>query len=239
MKFLIIILLSLSLFNQSVQAITPNDNIITDTDKVENITDKLKEIVKGTSTEENPVDDKPKSFFGSITQINNNLIIINSDNQNKILQLSNETTYINSKRQKIKATEFKVGETVLAMGYLNQDKSLDCRRIVATDSKSVENNNQIITGQIVDVPQSQNSIFAFTPFQNKDTQYQIKVDSKTEINDTEEKKLKSSETIVKGKKVIVVMHPDKDNHQTFYAIKIISLDTKNGEPVESTPTPQP
>jgi hypothetical protein len=187
-------------------------------------------VAKKNTTDESPVSNLPKSFFGTITQINGNLIVITSDNQNKVLQLSDETTYINSNRQKIKVSEFKVGQTILAIGYLNQDNSLDCHRIIATDSKSVENNNQIITGQIVDVPQSQTSIFAFTPFQNKDTQYQIKVDSKTKIIDTNQKKLKSSETIVKGKKIIIVMHPDTENSQTFYATSIISLENESPSP---------
>jgi hypothetical protein len=230
MKIFILVLLNLALFACPIQAVSPTLGDTVDTNKVEDITDKLKEIVKSTSTEQEPISNQPKSFFGTITQINDNLMVIISDNQNKILQLSDETICINSNRQKIKASEFKVGQTILAMGYFNQDNSLDCRRIIATDSKSVENNNQIITGQIVDVPQSQTSIFAFTPFQNKDIQYQIKVDSKTEIIDTNQKKLKSSETIIKGKKIIIVMHPDTKNSQTFYATSIISLESEPPSP---------
>jgi hypothetical protein len=230
MKLLLLFLLSSLIFQQPIQAATP---IETQNNKVEEITDKLKEIVKGTSTE-TLISDQPKSFFGSITQITDNQITINCQNQNQVLQLNDDTAFINSKRQNTKVSEFKVGETILAMGYLNLDKSLNCHRMVATDSKDVENNNQIVTGQIVDVPQSQNLIFAFTPFQNKDTQYQIKLDSKTKINNTENKQLKSSEVIVKGKKVIIVMHPDTKNNQTFYATKIINLESNS-----PTPTPEP
>lgn len=223
MKILILILLNLTLLITPIQAVSSTSDNTVDANKVEDITDKLKEIVKSTSTEEKPISNQPKSFFGSITQINDSSITINFNNQNQILKLSDQTTFINSKRQKSKVTDFKVGETILSMGYLNSDKSLDCRRIVATETKSIENNNQIITGQIVDVSQSQDFVFAFTPFQNKDIQYQIKIDSKTEINDTNQKKIKSSDTIVKGKKLIIVMHPDTENSQTFYAKSIISL----------------
>lgn len=236
MKILILILFNLTLFiTRPVQAVSPTSDNTVDANKVEDITDKLKEIVKGTSTEQETINNQPKSFFGNITQITDDSMVINFNNQNQTLKINDETTFINSKRQKSKAADFKVGETILSMGYLNSDKSLDCRRIVATETKSIENNNQIITGQIVDVSQSQDSIFAFTPFQNKDIQYQIKIDSKTEINDTNQKKIKSSDTIVKGKKIIIVMHPDTENSQTFYATKIIQLE--NSEPVESTPTP--
>jgi len=196
-------------------------------------------VAKQNTNNESPISNLPKSFFGSITKIDDNSIIINFENKNITLQLNSDATFINSKRQKIKSSELKVGQTILAMGYLNQDNSLDCRRIVVTDAKSIENNNQITTGQIADVSQSQSSqIFILIPFQNKNSEgYQIKIDSKTQINDTNQKKLKSSDTITKGKKVIIVMHPDNENGQTFYATKIIQLETKDGEPAESTPTP--
>jgi len=104
------------------------------------------------------------------------------------------------------------------MGYLNPDSSMDCRRIVATDTKSVENNNQIVTGQIVDVSQSQSSsIFVLIPFQNKNGQYQIKIDSKTEFTDSDENKIKSSKTITK-----------KDLKLSYYA-KYIDLDDNNSK----------
>ena len=233
MDFLFLFLFSFFLFKQPAQATDASPSALIDSNKIEDLTDKLKEIVQGTSTEENVVDDQPKSFFGTITQIDDESVVINCDNQNKDLQLNEDITMVNTKRQKANIDDFKVGDTILAMGYLNSDSSLDCRRIVATDSKSVENNNQIVTGQIVDVSQSQSSIFAFTPFQNKDIQYQIKIDSKTEITDTDQKSLKSSNTIVNGKKIIIIMHPDTDNSQTFYATKIISLENNSPSP---TPT---
>lgn len=236
MNELIFLFLTFFLLKQPVQATETNPNTTIDNNKVEDLTNKLKEIVKDTSTEENVKDENPKSFFGTITQVTNNSLTLDSNNQSKNIQLSDETAFVNSKRQKSKISDFKVGDTILAMGYLNTDNSLDCRRIVATSSESVENDNQIVTGQIVDVSQSQSSFFAFTPFQNKDTQYQIKIDSKTEINDNNQKKLKSSDTIVKGKKMIIIMRPDTDNNQTFYATRIISLE--NNSP-SLTPTSQP
>jgi hypothetical protein len=226
------------LLNLFITPVKATESVPVSDPKIEEfIEETLKPTVAKINTIDQPIiSNQPKSFFGSITQINENLISINFEDQNKVLQLSNETIFINSKHLKTKVTEFKVGQTILAMGYLDQNGSLDCRRIVATDTKSIENNNQIITGQIVDVPQSQNSIFAFTPFQNKDVQYQIKIDSKTEINNTDEKKLKSSETIIKGKKVIIVIHPDVETSQTFYATSIISLENNLPSP---TPTTQP
>lgn len=237
MLFIISFLLVLNSFKQPILAVdsTVNDPI---DQKVESLTDKLKQIVKGDSPSptETPKSNIPKSFFGSITQISDTQILINIQNKTKTLKLNDKITYIDVKRQKSKLSNFKVGQTIIAMGYIdNNDDSLDCRRVIATESKSIENNNQVVTGKIVDVSQSQTSpIFILIPFQNKNGQYQIKTDSKTEIVDMTQKKLNSSDVVVNGKKIIAVIKPDAQSNQTFYASKIITLDT-----ISLSPTTKP
>ena len=109
----------------------------------------------------------PKAF-GSITKINAGEITLNSQNENRLIRTGEETTYVDSKRRPAKLTSFKEGQTVLAMGVVNTDLSMDCSRIVATDSQSVINTHQIVSGQIVDVSQSQNStIFVLIPSKTK------------------------------------------------------------------------
>lgn len=210
-------------------------------DKVEDVKDILKQIVKSTSNndEVETVSDKPKSIFGSITAIDTNQITLNFQNQTKVIRISDETTFIDSKRQKSKLTNFKVGQTILSMGYLQADQSLDCKRVVFTDTKSIENTNQIVTGQIVDVSQSQTSpIFVLIPTQNKNSQYQIKTDSKTEIIDLKNNKLTLSKTIISGKKIIAIIKPDSQLAQTFYASKIINLESAT-ESISPSPTSKP
>jgi len=199
-------------------------------DKVEDVKDILKQIVKETSGDSNSesvtsVSKQPKSFFGTITQVDSNQIKITlKDQNNKALSITQDTTFVNSKKQKGKISDFKSGQTIIAMGYLKEDKSLDCHRIVYTESKTIENINQIVTGQIVDVSQSQNSsIFVLIPSKNKNSQYQIKTDSKTEIIDTKNNKTTSAKTLVTSKKVIVIIQPDTKLVNTFYATKIIDL----------------
>jgi len=231
MFFIINFLLVLNLFQQPALAINSTASASVD-EKVESLTDRLKQIVKGDTPTPSPVSktNTPKSFFGSIIQISDTQITLNIQNQSKTLKLNEKITYIDAKRQKSKLSNFKVGQTILAMGYINDDGSIDCRRIIATESKSVENNTQVITGKIVDVSQSQTSpIFVLIPFQNKNGQYQIKTDAKTETVDISQKKLKSTDVIVNSKKVIVIIKPETQSSQTFYASKIISL--------ESAPTP--
>ena len=237
MLFFINFLLVLNLFRQPVLAVDSTASASVD-EKVESLTDKLKQIVKGDSPTPTKISSSntPKSFFGSITQVSDNQISINISNQSKTLKLNDKITYIDAKRQKSKLSNFKVGQTILAMGYINDDDSIDCRRIIATESKSIENNNQVVTGKIVDVSQSQTSpIFILIPFQNKNGQYQIKTDSKTETVDIAQKKLNSSDVIVNGKKIIAIIKPDTQTKQTFYVSKIITLDAA----VSPSPTTKP
>lgn len=233
MKLITLFIGFLILFQHSIYAVDPANG------KVESLTDKLKEIVKeGTTTQEETLTsiNKPKSFFSTITQINDQQITTNFQDSDLILQVNDKTAYVDLKQQKSKLTNFKVGQTILSMGYFNQDGTLDCRRIVATENKTVQNNNQIITGKIVDVSQSQSSpIFVLIPFQNKNEQYQIKIDTKTTISDTNQKKIASSDIIITGKEIIAIIRPETESGQTFYASRIINL-----EAIQSpTPTIKP
>ncbi len=206
----------------NVYAETGSPTPTTQNDKVEDVKNIVKQLVKGTSPE--TISSQPKSFFGTITQIEETQISIDIQGQPKTLYLDDETTFVNSSKRQGKITDFKVGQTVIAMGYFNQDQSLDCRRLVYTDSKDIENNNQIVTGQIVDVSQSQTSpIFVLIPVQNKNSQYQIKTDSKTEFTDFNNKKLTQAKTVVTGNKITIVIQPDTKMANTFYATKIIDL----------------
>ena len=206
-------------------------------------TDDIKGILRQIVNQDNPTSDEtstsdiqlPKAFFGSITKINANEITLNSQNENRLLRVDANTTYADIKSRSTKLTSFKEGQTILAMGIVNSDLSMDCSRIVATDSKSITNTHQIISGQIVDVSQSQNStIFVLVPSKNKNNQYQIKIDNKTVLTDTKDKNITSSKNIISGKKLIAVIKPDSQIAQTFYAVRLISLDSET-----PSPTPKP
>jgi len=176
--------------------------------------------------------DKPKSFFGTITQLDSNQISINFQNKTQVISIGDSTVYVDSKKNKSKFTNFKVGQSILAMGYLNTDTTLTGKRIVATDLTAVDNPNQTIIGQIVDVSKT-SPILVLIPSKDKNTQYQIKTDSKTSIVDLKGNKL-DSKILVSGKKIIVVISPDSKIVKTFYASEIINLDSTTAT---TSPTP--
>jgi len=195
------------------------------TDKTQVILDKVKQIVIGKET--TIISNGPKSLVGTITQIDNNQITVSYKNEPKTVAVTEETVFIDIKRNKTKIDNLKSGQDILAMGYFDQYDNFEAKRIVVTDLKTVENKNEIILGKIVDISQS-SPIFVLIPIKNKDNQYQIKTDPKTEILDKDIDKLKS------GQKIVVIIQPDPKIAKTFYVSKIITLDSPTAQTPETS-----
>ncbi|MFA5749681.1 MAG: hypothetical protein WC895_00460 [Candidatus Shapirobacteria bacterium] len=219
MPLLIIISIFFSFLIKPAMAVTATPSADQTKDIVDIIQQKVKEKLNLINTPSN----QPKSFFGAIIKIDQNQILISYQNKNQIINVDENTAYVDLKRNKSKFANLKIGQEILAMGYLNDDQSLNTKRIVVTELKAVDNPNQIIVGQIVDISKS-SPIFVLIPSKNKDNQYQIKTDSKTEIIDIKNNKL-DSKVLTSGKKIIVIISPDTKIAKTFYASKIISLET--------------
>lgn len=152
---------------------------------------------------------KPKSFFGSIKKITGSQIEISQNNENKIITTTDDTAFVNLKKSKTSLKELKVGDEILAMGYINSQSQLEAKRVVLIELTKIKNNNQIINGQVVDVSQS-SPVFIVVPFNNKNSQFQIETDSNT------------IKKITTGQKIIAAINPDEKIANTFNLLKIIS-----------------
>lgn len=222
-----------SLFFQPILAqestVTPVPNDLTEEVR-EMVTQKVKEIQQGSSPISTTI---PKSLVGTITQIGNSQVTINYKNENKNITIISDTVFINEKQIKTKFGSLKSGQVILAMGYYDQFNNFEAKRVIITTTDEIENKNEIVFGTIADISQTSN-ILVLIPIKNKNTQYQIKTDSSTEIvnkdNDTLTfAKLKS------GQKVIIVIQPNAKISNTFDASKIITFDSNSTSP---TPTPK-
>lgn len=164
---------------------------------------------------------KPKSFFGSIKKISGLQIEITQNNENKTIVTTEETVFVNLKKTKTSLKELKVGDEILAMGYINSQNQLETKRIIIIELNKIKNNSQIINGQIVDV--SQNSpVFIIVPLNNKNNQFQIETDAST------------IKKITTGQKIIAAIQPDEKIANTFNLKKIISTTSTSS----ATPTPK-
>lgn len=176
----------------------------------------------------------PKSVIGTISQIKDNQITVSNNNETKIITITDDTVFTDAKQKKIKLDSLKSGQAILSMGYYDDSKNFKAKKIIITTLDAFKNNNEIIFGTIVDISKTSN-ILVLIPIKNKNTQYQIKTDSKTNVvdksgNDLTIDKLKS------GQKVVVVIQPDPKISNTFDASRIITFDSSSNS---TSPTPIP
>lgn len=193
------------------------------------VQDMLEQSGTGTSTTPTNI---PKAIVGTITQVNDSKITItNQKNENTTISITNETVFIDTKKNKIKSENLKSGQVILAMGYYDQYNNFETKRLIVTSTEAITNKNEIIFGQIADISQTSN-VLVLIPIKNKNTQYQIKTDSKTEFVDQNGISL-TIDKIKSGQKVIVIIQPDSKTSNTFDASKIITLSSSAASP---TPT---
>ena len=236
--FLFLSLLLFSIFPHQIFAQTAT--VAPSSDK--NLTEEVREMVAKKVKEIQQNDDGstsvstniPKAIIGTISKIENNKITINHENNSKTINISDETVFVDGKKNKIKIDNLKSGQVILSMGYYDQYDNFNAKRIVITTSNNIENKNEIIFGKIADISQTSN-VLVLIPIKNKNTQYQIKTDSKTKVVDKNGNTLTTNK-LKSGQKVVVVIQPDTKTTNTFYVSQIITLDSSSAS---SSPTPTP
>lgn len=186
---------------------------------------KVQEKLKTITTTGSQVTDQAttkKAIIGTIIQIDKNTLTIDYQNNTRKINFTTDTVVINTKQTKVKTDSLKVGQDVLVMGYIIND-ILEAKRIVFMDLKTINTKDQIVVGQIVDISKSA-PVLVLIPSKNKNIQYQIKTDSKTEIVNKSNQKI-DIKTLVSGQKVIAIVNSDSKAAKTYIASKIITTQT--------------
>jgi hypothetical protein len=194
----------------------------------EKVAEKLKTLTTTTSNK--------KAFIGQISKIENLNFTLDYQNKNYFLTVDPETVYINEKLSRSNIDQLKVGQEILAMGILNESQTLDTKRIIAIEIESLKNENKVISGVVVDISQTAN-IFSLSPFTDKDSQYQVKYDAKTQVYSYTKKAIKFSE-LNPGQRIAIVGSLDTDNSKSVNSIKIFQLDPPPSPPPPSPPETQ-
>lgn len=191
------------------------------------VQEKLKQITTQTITK--------KGWIGSIIQLDPNQITIEFENNTRTLKIDTDTVYVDTNRNKTKFDNLKIGQGILALGtYNSETNTFQAARIVFTDLKTINSQKIITIGKIVDISKT-SSIFSLIPSKNKNTQFQIKTDTKTEVYNSENDKI-AVKDLKSGHKIIVILTPDPKISKTYYALKILDLDYTL--PTSPTPTPK-
>ena len=191
------------------------------------VQEKLKEITTSSTVK--------KGIIGEVVQKDPNQITIEYQGNTQVLSIDSDTVYVDSNRSKSTLDNIKIGQGLLAMGTQETDtKKFSATRIVFIDLKTVAVTKTVVVGKVVDISKT-TSVFTLIPSKNKNTQYQIKTDSKTKTYapDNSEIAFKNLQT---GHRLIVVLTPDPKITNTYYASKILDLDYSSASP---TPTSKP
>ena len=211
---------------------TPTDS---SSDQIQKIRQAVQQKVQEKLSEINNTQSDPKkAFLGTVTIINPGQLTISYQNSTRQINYTEDTVIIDNKRNKTSADKIKVGQDILALGYLDAATfTFDAKRLVFVSLPALENPHRISLGKIADVSKS-SPVLVFIPLADKNSQLQIKINDKTEILTLKNKSLKSDQ-LVRGQDAIIIFRPDPPGSKNFLATKIISLQ----DPPSPTPTVKP
>lgn len=109
---------------------------------VQELREKVKEIVRQKIDEVKK--GQKRAYFGEITKIDGNMItIFTPTNRKRQVKVSEETKIV-------KADGLKVGDFIIAMGYLTDDEVLEAKRIVVAAKPKVLS-RQVAVGKVTDI----------------------------------------------------------------------------------------
>jgi hypothetical protein len=191
------------------------------------VMEKLQQITEPTLTQ--------KGLIGKIIQIDSSTFTLEYQNNLSIVTFDTNTVFIDQKRNKIAGSQLKVGQDLLVLGLQQSATTFLSKRVVITDLTTIQNIPLVVIGKIVDISKI-SPIFSLIPTKDKNAQYQVKTDTKSEIINSQNNKI-SINDLKSGHKIIVILTPDPKMTKTYYAAKIIDLDYQ--PPTTSTPTPKP
>lgn len=239
MPLIALIFSLLATITPSVLAATPTPTAAataeptsTNLEEIQRIRQAVQQKVKEKIREIASTEDTKKAIVGDVVQVNANNITISFEDKQRQLIVNDDTVYINEKRVKTTLDKIKVGQGILAMGYLNADGVLDTRRIVFLNLADVTNQQSTVVAKIADISTS-SSVLLLIPVKDKDQQYQVKIDTKTSVTTKKKDKL-TTDDLYTSQKIVAILEPDPKITKTYYAPDIVALENN---PPEASPTP--
>lgn len=160
---LVISLLSLAILPSQVLAVSPTalgqaikeevqeriENIASPAaDQVEGIRNAVKEKVQ-----ENLAEMKlglKRAVVGEISEISNSTITVSTLFGKQQVKVTDETKFVGQNRKDIKLTDLEIGNSIIALGYLNGDKILEAKRIIVFTKPKITA-RKVAFGKITDI----------------------------------------------------------------------------------------
>lgn len=229
MHYAILLIVFLFMFPQSALSQSPTS--VVNTDEIQKIREVVQQKVKEKLMEITATTPTKRGVIGKLIAIDSKQLTIEYRGQTQAIELNEDTVFIDEKRNRSTFDKIKIGQDLLVMGT-NQPESSSflAKRAVFVKLDEIEPIRVVSLGKVSDISKT-TSILSLVPVSNKNTQYQIRTDSKTIFTNPADQKTEAS-SIKVGHTIIAVLTPDAKQSKTYYASRIIHL-----SPTASSPTP--
>jgi hypothetical protein len=203
---------------------------------VQQLREKVKEIVRE-KIEEVKMGQK-RAFFGEISKISGSVITITNPRGERQIKVSEDTKIISKGRKEIKLENLKIGNFIIAMGYLGNNNVLEAKRIVVAEKPKLPA-REVAFGKVTDISTEEKILTVKN--EKKDITYTVVVTEKTIITKKGEIRIErvNFSAIEKGNRVVAIGTPS-ENETKLITAKIIHVIPGKaiGLEKEITPTPK-
>ena len=185
----------------------------------------------------------PRAYFGEIKQIGNQEFTLQTRREEIQVTVGSETKIIGKNKQDLQFKDLKVGDYCITMGYLNENRVLEAKRIVLIP-KPKPPVRITIFGRVTDISEEEKVLTVKN--EKGGLTYTVATNDKTMITKKGEKRIEKTDfsAIEIGDRVIVV-GIRKENEEKMITAKIIhvipgkAIGTLKPSPSPSpTPTPE-
>jgi len=163
----------------------------------------------------------PRAYFGEIKQIGNQEFTLQTRREEIQVTVGSETKIIGRNKQDLQFKDLKVGDDCIAMGYLNEGRILEAKRIVLIP-KPKPPLRITIFGRVTDISEEEKVLTVRN--EKRGLTYTVATNDKTIITKKGEKRIEKTDfsAIEIGDRVIVV-GIRKENEEKIITAKIIHV----------------
>lgn len=214
------------------QTPTPEGTTATPTSKDQEIKDRIQERIQEVRKAKNT------AFWGTLKEITNSTLILDTPRGERRVKTNGETTFVLGKKE-IKITDLAIGNFIIAMGTLDQNGTLNAKRILAlAKPPAPAKSRQAVYGKVTDISEDEKILVLTHP--KKGTIFQVQVTNSTIITKKVDGKIKkvNFSDIEVGDRVVAVGSKEKtDGTLTAKIIHVIPGKATGLEKETLTPTP--
>jgi len=206
-------------------------------EKVDQIREAVKEKVK--EKIDQIKQGQKRAFVGKVLEVNETSLSLNTKNGEKQVNVTGETNILGVDRKEISLEDIEAGQFAIAMGYLDENETLEAKRIILTE-KPTPPNREAAVGRVTDISQEE-KVFTIKN-EKKNLVYMIEATSKTTITkkiDGEIEKVKFED--IEENDYLVAIGTPGENSEKIITAKLIHVipGKKIGQEKKTTPTPSP